>query len=385
MSDSIKTSTSSWVVNALARFMWRVGSASAGVLALAVALLYVKQDSLLYFPEIGEVPRRPSMNPRSYRSPSEYNIPFESHMIQCADGISIHAWLLLQKDSTDKVPTILFFHGNAGNIGLRLPNAQKMYLKLNVNILMVEYRGYGDSDSVKPNEKGLKLDSEAALAFIRNHPKIDTERVFIFGRSLGGAVAFHLAQYAQQNNIQLAGLLVENTFLSISKMVDQLMPLVATIKFLVLRIGWNSEDIAPTLGVPILYLAGDRDELVPHNQMKKLYELSNKTSLYAKFHIIRNGTHNDSWMRGGSEYFDTMREFIHKAIVDGKNSRSDQKSTSEDTWESSTDRHSVEIGSGEAEKCDESNSIPIMPQNLMGMAKEASKLGGKSTDKGKVD
>lgn len=129
MSDSIKTSTSSWVVNALARFMWRVGSASAGVLALAVALLYVKQDSLLYFPEIGEVPRRPSMNPRSYRSPSEYNIPFESHMIQCADGISIHAWLLLQKDSTDKVPTILFFHGNAGNIGLRLPNAQKNVLK----------------------------------------------------------------------------------------------------------------------------------------------------------------------------------------------------------------------------------------------------------------
>ena len=78
---------------------------------------------------IGEVPRRPGQNPRRYRSPAEHQIPYETHMIRCADGITIHSWLLLHPHSREKkLPTILFFHGNAGNIGLRLPNAIQMFV-----------------------------------------------------------------------------------------------------------------------------------------------------------------------------------------------------------------------------------------------------------------
>ena len=71
--------------------------------------------------------------------------------------------------------------------------------------------------------------------------KCDKSKIFLFGRSLGGAVAFHLAQYCELNSINIAGVVVENTFLSIAKMVDELMPLIAPLKPLVLRIGWNSE------------------------------------------------------------------------------------------------------------------------------------------------
>mmetsp|Transcript_17899 Transcript_17899/g.39696 ORF Transcript_17899/g.39696 Transcript_17899/m.39696 type:complete len:177 (-) Transcript_17899:178-708(-) len=125
---------SGWIIP----FLWRFGTVVGGLLTVAVGLLYVKQDSLLYFPAIGEVPRRPGQNPRGYRSPAEHQIPYETHMIRCSDGVSIHSWLLLHPHSREKkVPTLLFFHGNAGNIGLRLPNALQMFVSGATTICML--------------------------------------------------------------------------------------------------------------------------------------------------------------------------------------------------------------------------------------------------------
>jgi len=325
--------------------------------------------------EIGGIPRRPADNPRSYRSPAEHGIPFTSHMIKCSDSVLINSWFLLQKSNPEKAPTIIFFHGNAGNIGLRLPNAAQMYSRLQANILMVEYRGYGDSDTVKPNEKGLKLDAEAALDFALNHPSIDSERIFVFGRSLGGAVAFHLALYAHKQNKPLAGIIVENTFLSISKMVDQLMPLIAPLKFLVLRMDWNSEVVAPRIQTPVLYLAGDRDELVPHSHMKTLYSLSTKASSYAKIHIIRGGTHNDSWVMGGREYFEHTKAFMSHVVLNGK----ELARTSSFDQDNEGSSFEVNMG-GEIQYSDAKSSIPIMPKNILGIAKEATKSFKTSDD-----
>jgi pimeloyl-ACP methyl ester carboxylesterase len=307
-------------------------------------------------------------------------------MIRCEDGVSIHSWLLLHPNSkVQKKPTIVFFHGNAGNIGLRLPNAHQMYTQLNANILMVEYRGYGDSDSVKPTEEGLKLDAEAALDFISSHPQIDPQRIFCFGRSLGGAVAFHLAKHAETHHKPLAGIMVENTFLSIGTMVDQLMPLIAPLKFLVLRMDWGNDRIAPFLRTPVLYLAGDSDELVPHNHMTKLYEYSSKCSSYTKMHIIKGGTHNDSWMVGGSEYFEKMRSFISYIMLNESDHNfhgNDSTGSLDCPGRVSTDSDSVEVNMGQEGMTSmnsmERNSIPIMPRNFLGIAKEATKLNKES-------
>lgn len=293
-----------------------------GLAAMVGGLLYVKQDSLLYYPVLDGIPKSPSENPPRYRSPDEYQVPFESHMIRCKDGVSIHAWLMLLHDAPQskpdnkKRPTIIFFHGNAGNIGLRLPNAVQMMKRLDVNVLLVEYRGYGDSDDdATVNEAGLKLDAQAALEFIRtttNTKQVDPNQIFIFGRSLGGSVAFHLALYAEQQEIPIAGVMVENTFLSISAMVDTLMPYVAPFKSLILRIGWNSEEIVPHVTSPVLYLAGAQDELVPHAQMLKLYQKTT-ASRFLRMHVIDNGTHNEAWLQGGTEYWAQMREFMMAA------------------------------------------------------------------------
>mmetsp|Transcript_22418 Transcript_22418/g.34024 ORF Transcript_22418/g.34024 Transcript_22418/m.34024 type:complete len:401 (-) Transcript_22418:21-1223(-) len=386
------------VINYVVPFLFRSGTVIAGLVAVIAGILYVKQDSLLYFPEIGGIPRRPRNNPRRYRSPQEYDLPFEEHFIRCSDGISIHAWWIRSNEAqnSNKVPTIIMFHGNAGNIGLRLPNAALMVQHLKCHVLMVEYRGYGDSDSVVPNEVGLKLDAEAALRFVADSSSNNNQPIFLFGRSLGGAVAIHLAHYAESNNIPVAGVMVENTFLSISKMVDAILPLVAPLKGFILRIGWDSERVLPKTMVPVLFLAGDRDELVPHYHMERLYELS-KSEL-SELYVIENGTHNDTWMKGGNLYWVRLLQFMAKVQeapqqshskgnfemqqkpmdmnMDGSTSEFRHRRTSVD------DRSSVRMGGDDATQnsVTGASSIPTMPNNLFGMAKEAT-FSGRGTDK----
>jgi len=195
------------------------------------------------------------------------------------------------------------------NIGIRLPNAAELY-NLNANVLLVEYRGYGDSSfGVKPSETGIKSDSEAVLRFIATHPKVNPSKLFIFGRSLGGAVGFHVAQHAEKNNIPLAGLMIENTFVSIDRMVDVLLPFLSPVKGLLLRNHYDSSKIVSHLKVPILYLAGDADEIVPHSQMVELYERSRESG--ARMHVVKGGMHNDTWLQGGKAYWNAIREFLN--------------------------------------------------------------------------
>lgn len=159
-----------------------------------------------------------------------------------------------------------------------------------------------------------------------------------------GAVAIDLANYAEETGIQLAGVMVENTFTSIAAMVDHLMPFLAPFKFLVLRIGWNSAQIVPKLNVPILYLAGLRDELVPHSHMLDLFNASK----LGKLHVIPNGTHNETWVKGGPRYWDAIKAFMAEAM-----------NKAPPLTVASTNTESV------------ANSIPIMPTGLMGITREA--------------
>lgn len=366
---SIDDSSSSFsILDSLVPILFRVGTITIGLVAVAAGLLYTKQESLLYFPEIGGIPRSPQNNPRGYRSPGERQIPFDNVRIRCTDGVEIHAWLLWYTDingnKPPSTPTIIFFHGNAGNIGLRLPNALQMRQYTRSNVLMVEYRGYGDSDDVSPTEAGLRLDAEAALHWALSNTALDTSRLFLFGRSLGGAVAFHLADYAERKQLPLAGMMIENTFTSISAMVDKLMPFLTPIKLLVLKIGWDSSKLAGHLTTPVLYLAGSSDELVPHDHMQELTRLSEKQSKLVQVHIIEGGTHNDSWLHGGAAYWDAMVGFMQKAV----------------SGSSGGARISTSVGGGGAAV---ESSIPIMSSSFLNMAKDAVGTGRqpKVTDK----
>jgi pimeloyl-ACP methyl ester carboxylesterase len=386
-SPSGPSAGASFVGDTLLPLCWKAGGVVAGLVALVAGLLYAKQDSLLYFPEIGGLPRSPRQNPRGYRSPSDRgHDDFEDCRIRCDDGVEIHAWLLYYNVPTSpnfsqsldrtrpdrKVPTIIFFHGNAGNIGFRIPNALFMLEKTGCNVLMVEYRGYGDSDSVAPTEAGLKLDARAALQFCLQHKHIDPHQIFLFGRSLGGAVAFDLARYAQEQGVVLSGIMVENTFTSIPDMVDQLMPAIAVLKSLVLRISWDSTAIVPRLRLPMLFLAGSADELVPPSQMSRLVELAGMSSESVNLHVIEGGTHNECWVQGGDAYWKSMADFVKehagrsgRVLAAGEASTAATSATSAKSAATATGATTTVSRTGEAEVGGEASAIPTMSKTKL--------------------
>lgn len=111
------------------------------------------------------------------------------------------------------------FHGNAGNIGYRLPIAKVLENELRCNVLMLQYRGYGLS-SGNPNEKGLMIDAQTGLDYIRTRHDFRDTRIVIYGQSIGGAVAVGLTARNQKQG-DIAGVILENTFLSIRKLIPR--------------------------------------------------------------------------------------------------------------------------------------------------------------------
>ncbi|KAK4527919.1 hypothetical protein GAYE_SCF46G5852 [Galdieria yellowstonensis] len=268
-----------------------IGSAAAG--------LYIFQENLLYHPSI---PTR-----RYEENPNDYLMAYRDIFLETEDSIRIHCWLVLQSNSRN-APTFLYFHGNAGNISHRLSDVQHFYSKVGCNVFMVSYRGYGESEG-RPSEKGIRLDADAALRFIRSCELVDPRQIFVFGRSIGGAVAIYLAHKFQR---ELRGVVVENTFTSIDDMIDYVLPALRWCKFLN-RNKWNSAALVPALTCPILFLSGLRDELVPPKLMQQLYNLATR-SAYRQMVTFADGTHNDTWFRGGSAYYDAIATFVQKAL-----------------------------------------------------------------------
>ena len=109
------------------------------------------------------------------------------------------------------------FHGNAGNIGYRLPIAKILESEVGVNILMLQYRGYGLSTG-SPNEKGLTVDAQCGLDFIKRRNDLKDTKVVLYGQSLGGAVS---AKLAVSNEEAISAIILENTFLSIRKLIPR--------------------------------------------------------------------------------------------------------------------------------------------------------------------
>jgi pimeloyl-ACP methyl ester carboxylesterase len=188
-----------------------------------VAAVIFFQGRLLYMPtahcDSSEL-RGNEHNPPGHRSPQEYALPYDDVRVTTADGVGIHGWLIRHDNGNDDdngrgVPTVLFFHGNAGNIGFRIDNARALHAVCQCNVLLVDYRAFGDSDAAAVTQEGLEADATAALAYLQAHTSVDNRLIFVFGRSLGGAVA---VQLAAQQPMALAAVVIENTFVSTAAM-----------------------------------------------------------------------------------------------------------------------------------------------------------------------
>ncbi|KAJ1878814.1 bem46 protein, variant, partial [Coemansia sp. RSA 486] len=163
--------------------------------------------------------------------PSQYGMPhFDDIRLETPDKVIIRGYLIKRPtdEETKRAPTLVYFHANAGNMGHRLPIAKLFYEMLGCNVFMLSYRGYGLSEG-QPSEAGIKTDALTALEFIRSHPLTANTKLVAFGQSIGGAVAIDIVA---ANEPEFVGLILENTFLSIAKLIPNVLPVLKYLTFL---------------------------------------------------------------------------------------------------------------------------------------------------------
>jgi pimeloyl-ACP methyl ester carboxylesterase len=153
--------------------------------------------------------------------PSHFGVTdYEDLQIPTPDGEDLSAFFIRPANKQrSKNVTILMFHGNAGNIGHRVPIAKMLAENMGCNVLMLEYRGYGLSTGT-PNEEGLMIDAQTGLEYIRQLVETTNTKIVIYGQSLGGAVGIQLVE-KNQEAADIAGLVLENTFTSMRKLIPR--------------------------------------------------------------------------------------------------------------------------------------------------------------------
>jgi pimeloyl-ACP methyl ester carboxylesterase len=271
-----------------------------------VSLLYFYQHKLIYFPDVPVGHRAKLLDPADFSLP-----PPESHMLPMrSDGVKVHVWVFVHGDSLARGrPTVVFFHGNAGNISFRNDNFRALFRECGCNVVAVEYRGFGLSEGVA-GEPELRSDAVEVLDWLLQRSDIDTKRVFLFGRSIGGAVAVHLAAARPD---ALAGLILENTFTCIGDLVDVLMPKLGYFKFL-LRNPWVNIEVVPKLRIPCLFISGGKDEMIPQPMMPRLRELYGG-AMKEVLHFPEGGHMNCNMFPG---YNEKISKFLKDALTQRK-------------------------------------------------------------------
>jgi fermentation-respiration switch protein FrsA (DUF1100 family) len=265
----------------------------AGLLVLVMLKTFI--DSMLFYPERGQ-----------WRTPAALGLDYEEIWLD-SDGDGIQGWWI---PGSGEGPVILMFHGNAGTIADRLENADLMVKQLEASVYLLEYPGYGDSQG-RPSEESLFAAGQAALDEARE--RADARPLVLFGRSLGGAVAIHLAAREAQGRGSVDALIVESSFTSLAELGRALgFPVAAPL----LPYRFDSLGTIARVKMPTLILHGDRDEIVPFSMGERLFEAA--TGSRAKeFYRIPGAGHNDTVVIGGAEYWRAWKAFLYRPSGDG--------------------------------------------------------------------
>jgi len=215
------------------------------------------------------------------------------------DGVRLHAWWCrppVQEPSSAEM-VLLLFHGNAGNLSHRADMMLRL-AALPVQVFIVDYRGYGRSEG-RPTEAGLYRDGRAAWGYLTEEQEVPSDRVVVFGKSLGGAVAVDLAA-----RVAPAGLVVQSSFTSVGDMAARHFPFVPRA---LIRTKMDSLAKIDDVTCPKLFIHSPADEVVPYSLGRRLYEAAPEPK---RFHEVPGAGHNETYLVGGAAYFAAIREFV---------------------------------------------------------------------------
>ena len=217
----------------------------------------------------------------------------EQLFLDSQDGVKIHAFFIANSGS-DRA--LLFLHGNAGNASHRLPTAA-LFAQLGLNVLLIDYQGYGLSEG-QPTESGIYADGNAGLDYLLSRG-FESEKITLFGRSLGGAVAIDIAR-----NRALSGVIVCSAFSSGADMAREMgLGLMAPL----LRNRFNSVDKIKQLQSPLLSLHGNLDRVIPMRLGQKLFD---SASVDKQWIEITGAGHNDIIDVAGARFWQPVRDFV---------------------------------------------------------------------------
>jgi uncharacterized protein len=251
-------------------------------------LLKFRQTRLIFFP--------PAV---ITTTPAELNLRYEEVWLPVSTG-KINGWWI--PSSQANAPVLLYFHGNGSNIGDNVYRSSRFH-QLGMSVLLIDYRGYGKSSGPFPNEDLVYEDAQAAWNYLTQTRKIAPQDIFLYGHSLGGAIAIEMAvRYPN-----LAGVIGEGTFTSIRAMVEggilaRLFPI-----DLLLTQRFDSIAKVRSLKTPILFIHGTTDDVIPAVMSQELYQAAPEPK---QLLLIPNAGHNDTAELGGEKYLQTIKKFV---------------------------------------------------------------------------
>jgi len=261
-----------------------------GVYVAFTTLLFFNQDRLLFLP--GVPSREIDATPRAV------GLPFESVTLTTADGERLDAWLIPVEASR---ATLLFCHGNAGNISHRL-DSLRLFHDLGLTTLIFDYRGYGRSTGT-PSEPGTYRDAETAWQYLTRDRHVPPEQIVLFGRSLGAAIAAELATHHRPG-----ALIVESAFTSVPDLAAHLYPYFPA-RWLA-RLSYPTAEYLAAAASPVLVVHSREDEIIPFSHGQRLYHAAREPRRLLELH----GDHNAGFMISRDTYLAGIDAFLHDAL-----------------------------------------------------------------------
>jgi len=259
-----------------------LGWIALGLLVLN-ALMWALQPGMVFYPtRVLEA------------TPHDWGLAFEDVELTAGDGIRIHGWYIPHPDAAH---TLLFLHGNAGNISHR-GDSIAIFHRLGLSILIIDYRGYGRS-SGHPSEAGLYLDALAAWDHLVDDRGLAPAEIIVFGRSLGASVAADLA-----SRVQPAGVILESGFSSARDMASHLYP--GLHRVLYVRLDFDAAERLSRSRSPVLVLHSPNDEIVPYGLGRRLFEAAREPKRFVEL----KGSHNNGFLASQPDYERSLGAFI---------------------------------------------------------------------------
>ncbi len=259
----------------------------AVVYLLLVILMLLLQSKFLFFPS----------KDLDY-TPGQLGMAFEDVYFSSSDGTGLHGWFI---PAESRIGTLLFCHGNAGNISHRIESV-RIFHDLGFDVLIFDYRGYGQS-SGSISEKGTYSDAEAALKHLVEVKNIDQSEIIYFGRSLGGSIAAWLAKEHTPG-----GLIVESAFTSVNDIAGDVYPFLPV--RMISRFKFNTREYLQNVNCPVLVIHSREDELINFKHGRKLFETAGEPKMFLEL----AGSHNEGFFLSGQHYINGLKDFFDQHV-----------------------------------------------------------------------